>query len=70
MMINWGEQLQSKRIHNSHTTSQEKKNKQNERETEKPSTKCKPAHTLCCTAPLVVFTQELGCSVNLLSFEH
>lgn len=48
MMINWGEQLQSKKTDNSHSTAQEKKKKtRNERKTEKKQPPKASPHTHC-----------------------
>lgn len=35
----------------------------------KTTTKSKPAHTLCCTTPLAVSTQELGCFGQFVAFQ-
>lgn len=71
MMINWGEQLQSKKTDNSHSTAQEKKKKNKKwgEDREKTTTKSKPAHTLCCTTPVAVSTQELGCFGQFVAFQ-
>lgn len=69
MMINWGEELQKQKTDNSHSAAQERKKQEMRGRQRKTTTKSKPAHTLCCTTPLAVSTQELGCFGQFVAFQ-
>ena len=72
MMINWGEELQSKKTDNSHSIAQGKKKKtRNERKTEKKPAPKASRHTHC-VVPLheLCPLKSLAVLVNLLPFKH